>query len=214
MRTFLYVDGFNLFHGCLKRSRPGYRWLDLNALATKVLSPKHRIDSIHYCTALVKPDSETDPTPGRQRLYINALKAFIPHLSVQYGHFTSHPSSARHLDPPPDIVRYQKVEEKGSDVNLAARLVADAFQDRFDCAVILSNDGDMAPAARIARKEAEKRVGVIAPVQHVNGGQARRVSNELSRNADFVRTIRRSAIAKSQLPSPIPGTSYFKPKHW
>ena len=40
-------------------------------------------------------------------------------------------------------VRVMKTEEKGSDVNLATYLLVDAFEDRFDVAVIISNDSDL-----------------------------------------------------------------------
>jgi hypothetical protein len=36
-----------------------------------------------------------------------------------------------------------KVEEKGSDVNLASHLLLDAFQNSFDVGAVLSNDSDL-----------------------------------------------------------------------
>ncbi len=51
-----------------------------------------------------------------------------------------------------------KSEEKGSDVNLGAHLVRDAFTDAFDVAVILTNDSDLVEPVRIAVQEAGKRV--------------------------------------------------------
>ena len=37
MRTFVYVDGFNLYYGALKGTP--WKWLDLPALFAKVLQP-------------------------------------------------------------------------------------------------------------------------------------------------------------------------------
>jgi uncharacterized LabA/DUF88 family protein len=37
-----------------------------------------------------------------------------------------------------------KTEEKGSDVNLAVHLLNDAWLDHYDCAVVVSNDSDLA----------------------------------------------------------------------
>lgn len=34
---------------------------------------------------------------------------------------------------------------KKSDVNIATHLVADAYQNKFECAVLLSNDADLTP---------------------------------------------------------------------
>ncbi len=42
------------------------------------------------------------------------------------------------------MVQVAKVEEKGSDVNLASHLVRDALLNHFDEALVLSNDTDMA----------------------------------------------------------------------
>ena len=50
------------------------------------------------------------------------------------------------------------LEEKGSDVNLAAYLLDDAWQDRFEAAAVLSNDTDRVTPIRMvvsARKKPE-----------------------------------------------------------
>ncbi len=216
IRTIVYVDGFNLFGGALKRAPVGYRWLDLDAMARAVLKAGHDIKTVHYFTALIRPDGANDPSPDRQKLYIKALQRYIPHLVTHYGHFTVHRCRARPTDPAlGTLVEYWKAEEKGSDVNLASRLVADAFEDRYDCAVLVCNDGDMAEAARVAREEAGKLVGVIAPIYHPSPQRARRrVSAELRRNVTFVRELRLATIRRCQLPSPIPGTRLHKPPHW
>ena len=44
MRTFIYVDGFNLYYGALKGT--AWKWLDLVALFEKVLQPHHEIIAI------------------------------------------------------------------------------------------------------------------------------------------------------------------------
>ena len=36
LRTSIYVDGFNLYHGCVKGTR--YKWLDLKALVIFLLT--------------------------------------------------------------------------------------------------------------------------------------------------------------------------------
>lgn len=216
LRTIVYVDGFNLYGGALKRAPAGYRWLDLDAMVRAVLKPGHTIVAIHYFTALIRPDGDHDTSPDRQKLYIKALERHTPHLTTHYGHFTIHRARARPTDPAlGSLVEYWKFEEKGSDVNLAARLVADAFQDRYDCAVLVCNDGDMAAATRIARDEAGRTVGVIAPIHHPSPERRRRrVSSELRRSVSFIRELRLATIRRCQLPSPIPGTRLHKPPHW
>ena len=46
-----------------------------------------------------------------------------------------------------------KTEEKGSDVNLATLPVAHAYQDRYEAAIVLSNDSDLVLPTRIVREE-------------------------------------------------------------
>jgi len=52
-------------------------------------------------------------------------------------------------------------EEKGSDVNLASRLLIDALTGKMDAAVVISNDSDVALPVREAR--ALMPVGTVCP---------------------------------------------------
>ncbi len=45
--------------------------------------------------------------------------------------------------PAPRMVQVAKVEEKGSDVNLASHLIGMPCMNRFDVALVLSNDTDL-----------------------------------------------------------------------
>ena len=49
-----------------------------------------------------------------------------------------------------------RTEEKGTDVNLAVNLLNDMWLDKYDCAVIISNDSDLAEAMCLVRKHSEK----------------------------------------------------------
>ena len=100
-----------------------------------------------------------------------------------------------------------KTEEKGSDVNLAVHLLNDAWLDAYDCAVVVTNDSDIAEAMRLVRQHHAKRVGLVTP-------GAGRPSRQLMAHADFARRARRNAKGGSQLPDSIPGTSIRKPAVW
>jgi len=60
-------------------------------------------------------------------------------------------------------------EEKGSDVDLASRLLLDAFRGAFDVAVGISNDADLLEPVRMVREELGLTVGVL----RFEGGQRR-----------------------------------------
>ena len=69
----VYVDGFNVYRQKL-RYPPDVKWLDLEALFSKLLST-HDIQRIRYFTALIQPLLGTDPqAPIRQQTYIRALQ--------------------------------------------------------------------------------------------------------------------------------------------
>ena len=59
MRTVVYVDGFNLYFGCLKGTQ--WKWLDLVALFESVLPKKYEIVVVKYFTAKV-PGRTDDPS--------------------------------------------------------------------------------------------------------------------------------------------------------
>ncbi len=104
-----------------------------------------------------------------------------------------------------------KTEEKGSDVNIALHVLNDAWLDRYDIAIIVSNDSDLLEAIQLVKKHhKEKKVGVALPLLNEN----RNPSRVLTNNADFVKHIRRHVLESSQLPNPIPGTSLYQPESW
>ena len=103
--------------------------------------------------------------------------------------------------------RVIKTEEKGSDVNLAVHLLNDAWLGLYDCAVVVSNDSDLAESMRLVKAQHNKVIGLIHPSQ-------RRASKQLAAYADFIKSVRQGALAKSQLPDPIPGTNLRKPTSW
>ena len=49
------------------------------------------------------------------------------------------------------------IQEKGSDVNLAIHVLNDAWKDEYDCAVIVSNDSDLAESLRLIKEQNKKR---------------------------------------------------------
>jgi uncharacterized LabA/DUF88 family protein len=206
MRTYVYIDGFNFYYRAVKDTP--YKWLDFNTLFQHLLNPKNQIISIKYFTALVSGKFDPDQ-PIRQKTYLRAIQKYIPQLSVYYGHFLSHEIFAPLAKPEGKkrFVRIIKTEEKGSDVNLAIHVLNDAWLDLYDCAVIVSNDSDLAESLRLVKEQHNKVIGLITP------GKGH-PSRELLKYADFTKRIRKGVLSISQLPNPIPGTTIYKPKVW
>lgn len=209
MRTRVYVDGYNLYYSCLKRS--AFKWLDINQLAVNQL-PKNQIDAVRYFTARVSARPHDPTQPQRQETYFRALRT-VPNLEIHYGHFLTHEVSM------PDAAAWNagnfharrviKTEEKGSDVNLATHLLMDAFDGLFDVAVIISNDSDLAEPIKLVRQRFGKAVGLL-------GHRSVRVSGKLKPLASFIRSFPTSALAKAQFPNQLKdGTGVFsKPPTW
>jgi len=195
------------------------RWLNIKLLSQRVLSAQNVIIGVKYYTARVT--GRLDATsPQRQQLYLDAL-ATVPEVSVHMGMFLTSEKFAGLIHPPefrprmalatpwPDVVKVLKVEEKGSDVNLACHLLLDAFQGNFDVAAVLSNDSDLVEPIRIVTQVLGKPVGLLSPVNNPNP-QLRAVSS-------FLRRISPSDLAASQFPSPLTapdGSVLHKPASW
>ncbi len=207
-RTLVYIDGFNLYYGSLRKTP--YKWLNIKALLSKLLSKEQSVVEIKYFTARISARADDDHSPERQKLYLLALSKCIPELKIYYGHYLTHKMMAKVCNPPPKYLQVFKTEEKGSDVNLALHLLNDAWLDKYDCAVLVSNDSDLAEAMRFAKDDHNKKIGLIVP----GDDKYRRVSHELSKYATFTHRISKKVLSESQLPDQIPGTKLFKPKEW
>lgn len=215
MGTNVYIDGFNLYNGAVKNTP--FKWLDLAALCA-ILLPGHTIHRIRYFTALVLGFRHDPQAPVRQNLYTRALRT-IPNLTVHKdGWFASWPRllpqfplAYRSPKRPPQLVQVQKLEEKRTDVDLAAYLLVDCFLNDFDEAVVISNDSDLALPIEIVRRFG-KRIGVINPHSR------RKMSGELEQAASYrLRMINRTVLAKCQFPPTLidaQGRSITKPASW
>ena len=128
---------------------------------------------------------------------------------MYFGHFLSHAVRMPLARPEGNrrTVEVVRTEEKGSDVNLSVHLLNDGWPDLCDSAVVVSNDSDIAEAIRLARQHHGKRIGLVTP-------GTRAPSRQLLAHADFARRIRTSALGRSQLPDPIPGTNIHRPGNW
>ncbi len=83
MLTNVYVDGFNMYYGCLRGT--AYKWLDLNALCLRLL-PSHDVQRIRYFTARISARPDDPQSPVRQAAYLRALEP-VPRVSIHLGHF-------------------------------------------------------------------------------------------------------------------------------
>ena len=105
-------------------------------------------------------------------------------------------------------VQVHSMEEKGSDVNLAAHLLNDAWRDAYDIAVVVSNDRDLAEAIRLVIKDVKKEVIVLCPAREGV------VAKGLADVASDVKYVRTGQLKAAQFPDQLSGTQIHKPAGW
>ncbi len=196
-RVAVYVDGLNLHNGLLKSGLP--RWLDPVALGREVLQSGQRLVGVRYFTSLLVKSRR-----GRhqQDLYLQALEA--QGAEIVLGRFYVYPVRC------PRCGRERmEAEEKQTDVNIAVRLLADAHQDLYDRAVLVSADSDLLPPMlEIPRLFPGKKAVVGFPPGLMSKELRHKVSN-----------FRLSAahIRRSLAPSPVvtsAGRKIVAPRGW
>lgn len=105
------------------------------------------------------------------------------------------------------VTEVHAMEEKGSDVNLAAHLLNDAWKGQFDEAVVISNDTDLCEPIRMVTVERGLPVLVVCPGRWP-------MARDLERVASFKAHISRRMLVNAQFQSPISGTTIQKPTGW
>ncbi len=216
-RIHAYIDGLNLYYGCLKGTP--YRWLDVAMLVRGLLDPlftDYSLDHIRYFTANIRSEPGSPEAANRQKEYLRALGSLSPSLlSIHHGRFLTHQRRYRLADGT-GHANVLCPEEKGSDVNLASWLLMDAFDGRYDVALVISNDSDLATPVAMVRDRFPVSVGVAGPCYFRN----RQPSYELENAASFTAHItrrHRELLRASQFPEVVElggGKRAFRPKRW
>lgn len=211
----MYIDGYNLYYGVLKRSP--YKWLDpitLAKLCCQVSAPEHILKQLNgqcetkYFTAKVLNNSAFDRTAGRdQDAYHSALTATYPeNLDIIFGYHTVAPVVRREFDywvpNTPHLgcekIKIWHIEEKQTDVNVAIHSLRDAYTDTSNqLHIFVSNDSDLAPLIDMLSELPHIRTGIISPIRD----GATNPSGSLVKNADWsTGAIKPELLKKAQLP--------------
>lgn len=203
-RVISYVDGFNLYFGLRAKGWRKYYWLNLVSLSKALLKPNQQFVHCHYFTARIRTNASQSQDAHRQSIWLDALET-LPELSTHYGHYL------------PKTIRCQKCgaewtthEEKMTDVNIAAQLLTDAYEDRFDVALVISGDSDLTTPIRLLKARfPSKRIIVVFP-------PARR-SAELKKTAHGSTILGEDKLRHNLLPETITtatGYTLTRPLPW
>lgn len=232
LRTRVYVDGYNLYYGCLKST--AHRWLDLCELIRRILAnvPYEQdgaqigyalcAPAVKYFTApILSSFARSQDSVPSQALYHAALRGHLgKELEIIPGYYEARPARAhvwfrgKSAGASP-VVDIWKLEEKQSDVALAVHAFCDAVLGDIDQVVVMSNDSDIAPALQMIRQHTRVVLGLIAPLREGDGGS--RVNRELKKHAHWTRScILDAEFAASHLPAMVrlESGAVHKPLSW
>jgi uncharacterized LabA/DUF88 family protein len=187
IRVYVYIDGCNLHQGMKTNKFHRHYWLDLWTLATAFLRDGQELHVTKYFTARITTSPDKSK---RQNTYIDALMA-LGQVEVIEGNFFGEPVVCHNCK-----IRCEIPKEKQTDTNIATEMVADAFLDRWDQAIVVSGDSDLVPPVKCIRKHFPgKRVLVaIPPSRH---------SKELTSAAHGSFYINEAKLTNSQLPDEV-----------
>ncbi len=199
-RVLVYVDGFNLYFGILEARYNQCKWLDLRLLSPNLLKNSQELVGVKYFTSRLNNNRYKQK---RQTIYIEALQS--KDVEVFFGQYQSDSIECKSCG-----YRWPKFNEKMTDVNIATEMLNDAFNDRYDTAMLISGDSDLVPPIRsIHENYNSKRVFVAFPPKRHN----QTVADE-SRGC---LTIGRKKLLDSQFPKQIQkkdGYILLKPTEW
>lgn len=174
MRTIFFFDGFNLYHEMDKRKAwHKYKWLDMRKLANRIVRKGHEVRQVLYFSAYCTWDNFKE---DRHRKYIQALNKhgvqtilgkFIP-ITQKYkrdvNEITYILPTEIQFEQIPEFIEYRTYVEKRTDVNIATTIMDLGYKNIFDCAYIVTGDGDIAPAIEALKKKfPEKRFVAVLP---------------------------------------------------
>ena len=188
-RVAVYVDGFNLYHAIADLKKPYLKWLNLKRLSELLVQRKsQRVVKIAYFSAVAYyyQNTEHEGRIRRHEAYLRALQA--KGVECHLGNFAKRD---HHYKGKGYRARWQRREEKQTDVAIGVHVTRDAFRDCFDRALIVSVDTDMLPLFRVLKAEfPEKQFITVAP-------PARAHHRDLLLLANGHMVIKRSQVEKS-----------------
>ncbi len=158
-RVVVYVDGFNLYFGMLDAGFDYCKWLNIKTLVNNLLQNNQTLIEIKYFTSRVSNNPEKQK---RQNTYLEALETVG--VNIYYGNYQSDKlecKRCKHIWP--------TYNEKMTDVNIATQILIDAFQDKYDMAMLISGDSDLVPPIKSVHEIFKnKRVFVAFPPKRHN----------------------------------------------
>ena len=173
-------------------------------MATLLLRPGQTLEGVHYFTSRIRANGRNGADMQRQTSYLEALETRSK-LRSHFGHYLEKPKQCHQCG-----AQWMDYEEKMTDVNIAIQLLTDAYDDRFDTALLISADSDLTtPVSVVRARFPGKNIIVALPPN--------RRSHQLTQAASGSFIINETAYRRSLLPVQVQREDGFvlqRPAHW
>lgn len=141
-RVFVYIDGGNLYRRIVKDYSFHYLSFKLSNFCYDLVGRSRDLVGIRYYVGKVHQYSGN---PKSIELY-NSQQRLLQKLKNEKIYSVLG-----------QIQKYGSIfREKGVDVRIAIDLLEGAYEDRFDTALVLSSDSDLAPAFELVKRKGKK----------------------------------------------------------
>ncbi len=200
-RIIGFIDGFNVYHALLKDARLNkYRWINYWKLIESFARQDETVEDVFLFTAFTNWDKRKK---ARHRILVAAQRHF--EVKIVFGQFSKITRKCRKCGN-----KYETMEEKRSDVNIAVEVVKQAVLGTYDKAVIVSADSDLIPAIQAARSiNPSLEFAVVTPINLR--------SKALSNSANYTLRMERRHLNKAEMIDEIilaDGSKLSRPSSW
>jgi uncharacterized LabA/DUF88 family protein len=202
-RIIVYIDGFNFYFGLRESEWQCYYWLDFPQLATNLIRDIPNAELVatkYFSSRIVAPEDKRQ----RQTNYYETLE-MRGSIEFRFGNYREASFECSACNRP-----NWTQNEKQTDVNIAVEMLIDAFENRFDMAVIISGDSDLVPPIReIKRLFPEKKIMACFP--------PKRRSKEIRKACSGEIVVSESDLKNNLLPLIVKradGYEYHCPDTW
>jgi len=141
-RVFVFIDGSNFYHS-LKKSF-GSAKIDLASFLQQISNGTYT-KAFYYTSPIDQKDS-LEKSRAQQRFLARITK--IPNLELFLGRLER---------------RNNTKVEKGVDVKIAVDMLSNAFHDKYDTAILVSNDADFVPLVKEIQQLGKQVININFP---------------------------------------------------
>lgn len=185
-RIYIYIDGGNFYYNLKENEGASMNFMFKEFIKTFIGNRK--LEGVRYYIGQIRPqenDKKSQALHKHQQMLFEKLKK--AGFYIVRGH----------------IRQIGKIfTEKGVDVRIAIDLLEGAYENRYDRAILISSDGDLAPAVEMVTRKG-KKVEVV--------GFEHKTSYALMQRANVYHSVKKSDLKKF-LPKKINNSTHINPK--